>query len=447
MRDSQEESARTAGRASNQAIVPAGSMSLEEARAVMWLRNMHRPRGELLDEGYLSKGRLEWAARKAYDPKLRQAAAVLLASLEKAPAEPVVDAQPATAAVAPFSPIDLPVSVEQARATLWPIGPLKGQPMGPLADAKQLTLKDLGYAIENAWEVRVRQAAAVLMAVQLNQAVKEPPPSAGFVEVVSGGRSYAERRQYQLAVVQGMVSGAVLSLLGCLAVLSVVRGLSSRPDRSLSEILVSPAGVVALVVALALGAVLVVLVPRVLDWLITRLDRQIENYRKGQEGETRVVDVIRQTLDGNWTILRNVTLPGRSKGDLDAVLVGPPGVWVLEVKALSGEYRNIGEHWEYRAGKRRGLLRSSPSRQAQSNAARLAGFLRADGISQWVTPVVVWANPESLLAVENPSVAVWTLDRLPDELGNAWQGSTIPEPERLRIVDKLTRLCQRERPA
>ena len=38
------------------------SMSLEEARSVMWLRNNHRPLGELLDEGFLDQRRLEWAA-------------------------------------------------------------------------------------------------------------------------------------------------------------------------------------------------------------------------------------------------------------------------------------------------------------------------------------------------------------------------------------------------
>jgi hypothetical protein len=50
------------------------SMSLEEARSVLWLRNNPRPLGELLDKGYLNKRRLQWAAERAYDPRLRAAA-------------------------------------------------------------------------------------------------------------------------------------------------------------------------------------------------------------------------------------------------------------------------------------------------------------------------------------------------------------------------------------
>lgn len=152
------------------------SMSLEEARAVMWLRNNHRSLGELLDEGYLNKTRLEWAAQKAYDPRPRQAAAVLLDWLRKTtPAEkrtPMPIAEPLPA-------VDVGITIEQARATLWPFGAFRGQAMGELVDTKQLTLRDLGYAIENAWNERVRQAAIVLSSLRLNQAVKEPPPPAG----------------------------------------------------------------------------------------------------------------------------------------------------------------------------------------------------------------------------------------------------------------------------
>jgi len=38
-------------------------MDLKDARKVLWLKRNPRPLGELLDEGYLTKDRLEWAAR------------------------------------------------------------------------------------------------------------------------------------------------------------------------------------------------------------------------------------------------------------------------------------------------------------------------------------------------------------------------------------------------
>jgi hypothetical protein len=417
-------------------------MSLEEARSVLWLRNNRRPLGELLDEGFLNQRRLEWAAAKAYDPKLKQAAAVLLDWMKRtsasAPQKPPVPSPPRTG---PLQTVDAGITIEQARATLWPFKPFKNQPMGVLVDTRQVTLKDLAYAIENAWDERVRQAAIVLMAVRLNQAVKEPAPSAGPLRVLSGGRSYAERRQLFLSVMQGIIFGAVSSPLVLLMIWLIIRLItSSRPGKPLSEF-ASPAGVVALIIVI----VVLVGVPRLayhlFDLAVTELDKRIDNYRKGQEGEDQVVEAMRQNLDGNWTLFRNVTLPGRNKADIDAVLVGPPGVYALEIKTFTGEYRNIGEHWEVRAGKWK-LLRSSPSRQAQDNAVRLSNFFKADGFTQWVTPVVVWANCESPLSVENPTVAVWTFDRLPEELGNIWQSQTMQESIRVRIIEKLTALCQ-----
>jgi len=60
----------------------------------------------------------------------------------------------------------------------------------------------------------------------------------------------------------------------------------------------------------------------------------------------------------------------------------------------------------------------SPSRQAFNSALRLANFLRTDNLQVFVNSAVIWANQESHLLVENPSVVVWLYNRLPDEVGN-----------------------------
>lgn len=420
---------------------PLPRMSVEEARAVMWLRNNHRPLGELLDEGYLDEHRLAWAAEKAYDPELKAAAAVLLEWVRHGPAPPGQIPDSATLDES-LPQIEAGLTMQQARETRWPFKDFKNRPMGELVDTQQIGLKDLGFAIENAWDERIRQAAVVLMASRLHQAVKEPAPAAGPLRIVSEGRSHSERKQLAWAAIEGMLTGA-LGVLIILALIRPIRALASGSTELTIEQLFSPAGLVALIILVALTAALGWLLNRLVDAAYRRMDREIENYRKGQEGEEKVVNAIAHSLDGEWTLVRNVELPGRTGGDIDGVLVGPPGVWALEIKNLAGEYRNVGEQWEYRAGSRWQRMKKSPSRQAQDNAARLATFLKADGIRQWVTAVVVWANPESWLVVDNPSVAVWTVDRLPEELGNVWQNPPMPESDRERIIEKLTRLCQR----
>jgi hypothetical protein len=413
-------------------------MSLQEARAVLWLRSNRRPLGELLDEGFLTQARLEWAAENAYDRHLKQAAAVLLEWMKRNPPAERVETETAP------PPLDAGVTVKQARAIAWPFGPLKGRPMGPLVDSRELMLKDLGFAIENAWDERVRRAAAVLAAVRMDQAVKEPAPSEGPLTVVSGGRSYAQRQEIVLTFVQGLFLGALMTLFTGLFIWGIQQSARTRPHMPLAEALARPEGVLALVIVVIL-AMMAIGATWVLPHLaMKRLDTEIERYRQGQEGEDRVVEGLQYHLDGHWTLFRNVRLPGRSRGDIDLVLVGPPGVYVLEVKTFTGTYRNIGEHWEVQAGNRWKLLRKSPSRQAQSNAVRLADFFKADGFQQWVDPVVVWANPSSALSVENPMVAVWTLDRLAEELGNIWARKEMDATMHTRIVGKLTLLCQRQ---
>lgn len=412
-------------------------MNIDEARKVLWLNNYRKTLGELLDEGYLNQSRLEWAAQKAYDPMLKQAAQVILESMrhsgsskfeEKTHKVEVKDVG-----------IETGISLDKARSTLWPLPPYKGQAMGTLVDSKQLSLKDLGYAAEHAWEEKVRQAARTLLLVRLDQIVKEPVPSVGFTHVISGGRSFSQRRESRLIFLEGLFFGLIIGT----GVYFGSRSFSHNPNaKRVTDIITQPGGILALGIVLLSVFFLAWLVDFVMDKLTKRLDSQIEKYRIGQEGEDNAVQLISQALDGHWHLFRNISVPGRNKGDLDLVLVGPPGVWVLEVKNFRGAYRNIGETWELRNGNQWKAAKINPSRQANNNALRLKNFLKADNVNTYVNSAIIWANSESMLTVENPVVTVWEYNRLADELGNIWQGEKLAEAERNKIVDKLTKLCE-----
>ncbi len=416
-------------------------MNLEEARKVVWFKNYPRPMGELLDEGYLSQSRLEWAAEKAYIPQIKEAAKVILETM-KAPLHDKEQVKPKGFA----APIEVSMSMEKARATQWPLPPFKGQAMGGLVDTKQLNLKDLGYAVENAWEEKVRQAAMVLLLARLEQKIKEPTPNAGFIYTESGGRSYAEKQETILTLLQGMVFGIMMSAGIALAIWSFTNGMRPNPSgKSFSEIISTPSGIIALVVVAGLFILTYWLIAFIPDQITKRLDKKIEEYRFGQEGEEQTVQSIVQILDGNWRLFQNINVPGPNKGDLDIILVGPPGIWVLEVKNLRGEYRNIGDNWEFKHGKQWKAAKVNPSRQAINNALRLKNFLKADNLNVFVNQAVVWANQENPPMVENPSVAVWQHNHLHDELGNIWQGEKLSKEEINKISDKLTKLCEQQR--
>jgi hypothetical protein len=320
--------------------------------------------------------------------------------------------------------------------------------MGALVQSKQLSLKDLAYAIENAWDERVRQAATTFSLMRLNQVVQEPVSSVGFVHVRSGGRSYSEREQLRLALIEGVFLGIMCTIAVILLIRSGVDLFKPHPNtQPLTEIISSPIQIIALLILLGISAFMLWLVISIPKWIMNRLDKQIEEHRRGQEGEEKVTEMVIQALDGSWQVFRSICLPERNKGDLDLVLVGPPGVWVLEVKNYHGKYRNIGEAWQYQRGKKWKTLSKNPSRQAKNNAYRLKNFLKSDRIHTFVNEAIVWANQESPLFVENPSVTIWRYNRLADELGNIWQGEKLSKSEQNKIAEKLTRLCERQKNA
>lgn len=415
-------------------------MDVNEARQVLWLKSNPRPLGELLDEGSLTESSLRWAAERAYNPRLREAAKVLLAQKNR------YNTKQKNFLAEPFN---LGITLEEAQKTPWPFSNYRGMPMGDLVESKRLSARDLGYAIDTAYDPKVRKAAIALLLTRLRQTLTEPEKT-GRVNLISSGKSYSRKQQLKLSYFQGAVMGALFAWFTRWAIDERVNSAHRRSTDAatvLREILSTPTGIIALVIVLLSFVVvgwLSYFIPKKIE---EKFDEKIENYRRGEEGEERVLHTILQTMDGNWTLFRNVNLPGRKKTDLDLVLVGPPGVWVFEVKNYRGEYRNIGARWEHRQGKKWKLLKSSPSQQALNGAVRLSSFLKADGINTFVNPVVVWASKEGQISVENPQVAVWTYERLADELGNIWQKKKLSQTELETIVRKLTKLNNLNEPA
>jgi hypothetical protein len=420
-------------------------MDLNEARKVVWIGSNRKPLGELLDIGYLNKERLAWAVEHVKNSTVQQAAGVLLDSLNRSAGAVSTGKN----AAAPSGQVTLPglelkLTFEKAREVLWPFSPYKGEPMGPLVESRKLTLQNLSYAIDHAWEPKVREAAIGLMAVRLQQIALEPGPSKGHLKVISRGRSFSERRQLQIVMIEGLIYGFIIGI----GIAYIYYNEFTQEHKTAQEVFggftVSPSWIIAIVLAMGIVIGIPWMLGMAVEWAIKKLEDQVDRYRKGQEGETKVTEVMTGVLNGDWSLFRNVEVPGWL-GDVDSILVGPNGVWALEIKTVSGQYRNAGDRWECLSGKRWREWKKNPSKQARKNAARLGAFLKADGITQWVNPAVVWANPESPLEVENPSVAVWKSDRLEDELGNIQEGKPIPDADRMKICEKLTKLVNRQK--
>lgn len=331
------------------------------------------------------------------------------------------------------------MTIDEARATIWPFREFKGRTMGYLLDNQLISHNDLLFAIERAYAqyAHVREAARILLRHALEQQAKNVSPAGPLNVFSSERRSYAERRQLGLTLLQGVVFGFVLGILIAFVVISIL----NRPDRSEArESYNTVVVILGIIGVILLSGAVFFLQYSIFSWIDKRFERAIQRHRKGQLGEERILNVLYSLLDGRWWVFRNLELPGQRMGDIDLVLVGPTGVWALEVKAFDGEYRNVGDRWERRSGSRWLPAFGSPSSQAKKHAAALSHILQRHNVKQWITAVVVWANPDATLTVQNPSVLIWKIDQIANEVKNLPNDASSKDDRHTRIIDILKSL-------
>jgi hypothetical protein len=64
--------------------------------------------------------------------------------------------------------------------------------------------------------------------------------------------------------------------------------------------------------------------------------------QRGTDGEIAVVRIFGEKLDDSYTYICNYSNPNFRGGDIDGVLIGPKGVFVIEVKNWRGSFRVSG---------------------------------------------------------------------------------------------------------
>lgn len=141
--------------------------------------------------------------------------------------------------------------------------------------------------------------------------------------------------------------------------------------------------------------------------MITTTQNEIVIKRQGIEGEERVSSILSSSLDDSYTIIQNVvvTLDGKSS-ELDLVVVGNNGIFIVEVKNRNGRIQGSFDNsrwYQHKVGSGGGVYSSSfysPVKQVSTHIFRLAGFLRQNGVRFHILGSVFFSNPEALLRIE-----------------------------------------------
>ncbi len=420
--------------------------AMREARKVIWpfmpRGEKKRPLGDLVDEGRVTRQDLAWAAEEAREAKIRDAARTLLDTLRRIP--------------------NVAVNPETARLISWPYRRLN-RPLGELVDEATVEVKDLRRAAWFAEDARLREAARQMLPVaerrreikgQRAQARKrapqkqEPPrpPETPPARSKNTYPAYERPAMRPMAVIQGSdylareirkrylnqeiaLGVGILLLLGGAgtAIYFIWTALASRS--------LLPWWTIPLLVGL--GFVLI----RLWDYM-GEVRQEEQTFRQGYEGEIKVARQLRQGLGGDWTLFRNVQLPDMPHDDLDMVLLGPPGVFILEVKAYRGNFRYRGEHF-YRGtvvGWRR--QRRNPGKQALAGGRKLRRYVNETLNRELdVEARLVWVGPGHL-SLYKPEVFVWYMDRLLKETERLRSlPATLSPEDRAALSGLLRGLC------
>jgi hypothetical protein len=139
-------------------------------------------------------------------------------------------------------------------------------------------------------------------------------------------------------------------------------------------------------------------------------------YDGGWVGEKQVIKLLDSKLSDDYTLLNDLYLRG-GEGDIDHVVFGPNGIFVLETKNWNGNITCNGDLWQ-RTGKQN--FKGSPSRQVKRNAYTIKHILDSSEILGtvviYVEGIVVFTNRHATLHLNNPTVAIVTLPQLPNQI-------------------------------
>jgi hypothetical protein len=122
-------------------------------------------------------------------------------------------------------------------------------------------------------------------------------------------------------------------------------------------------------------------------------------YKSGLNGERKVVKNISDKLSHDYSIFNDVLLKdGKRSGNVDHVIVGPTGIFVIETKNNEGTVTFDGYNWK-------GSIGGNPSGQAVSNMFRVKDILRDCEVftikDLYVNAVVLFTNSKINLKVSN----------------------------------------------
>jgi len=179
-------------------------------------------------------------------------------------------------------------------------------------------------------------------------------------------------------------------------------------------------------------------------------NKKIDNllpWLKGDLGEKKVLTYLKNHFDDDWFYINNFHIPNLQNpiGDIDGILIGPKGIFVLEIKNWAGYftvspegllyYSKNGQKWP---------CSKNPTKQVENNAEILTEYLEnKKEITIAPIPILIMVRGKLGLFINKPTVDIVELDQLEQAINNANSQNLSPEYIHKLINTLVYKRCPR----
>jgi hypothetical protein len=148
--------------------------------------------------------------------------------------------------------------------------------------------------------------------------------------------------------------------------------------------------------------------------LVQRIQGMLEygfSWPRELEAQSAIIKYFDRELGKNYTLIRNMTL-GTSGIMIPMIVLGPTGIYVIEVTHLKGRYEAKGESWNVESGDSYTPAPVNLIKQTMRMARALQAFIERQGVRLHVgiEPVLIAGDPGLHIESNRPAIKVMMID-------------------------------------
>ncbi len=148
--------------------------------------------------------------------------------------------------------------------------------------------------------------------------------------------------------------------------------------------------------------------------LMQRIQGMLEygfNWPRELETQSAIIKYFDRQLEKGFTLIRNMTL-GQSGIMIPMILLGPAGIYVIEVTHLRGRYEAKGDAWNAEEGEQYKPAPVNLIQRTKRMARALEAFIERQGVRVPVEiePVIIAGDPGLHIESTRPAIKVMMID-------------------------------------